>query len=146
MSNNRLGKPKPHSAKEIRQRREKILLLLAKGFNQSDIAAELNTTHQTVMRDLKEINQWTKHGLYDLAKQTLPTMYYSCIIGINEAEKEAWKIYRNEGNDPEINYWHKVAALRVLIDINKSKFRMFGDGPAFMEINRLHGEVERIKK
>jgi hypothetical protein len=41
------------------------------------------------MPDLKEINQWTKKGLYDLAKQPLPTMYYSCIIGINEAEKEA---------------------------------------------------------
>ena len=98
------------------------------------------------MPDLKEINQWTKKGLYDLAKQPLPTMYYSCIIGINEAEKEAWKLYKNEDNNPEINYWHKVPALRLLVDINKSKFRMFGDGPAFMEVNRLTGELERIKK
>ena len=146
MSNNRLGKPKPHSAKEIRQRREKVLILMAKGFNQSDIAAELNTTRHTIMRDLKEINQWTKKGLYDLAKQTLPTMYHSCIIGMNEAEKEVWKIYNNTENDPSINNWHKISALRLLIDINKTKFRMFQDGPAFMEINRLEGEVERIKK
>jgi hypothetical protein len=41
---------------------------------------------------------------------------------------------------------HKVAALRVLIDINKSKFRMFQDGPAFMEISRLQGEMDKIKK
>jgi DNA invertase Pin-like site-specific DNA recombinase len=85
MSNNRLGKPKPHSAKEIRQRREKVLILLSKGYNQSDIAHKLKTTRQTVMKDLAEINQWTKKGLFDLAKQTLPTMYYSCLIGINEA-------------------------------------------------------------
>lgn len=146
MSSNRLGKPKPHSTKEIRQRREKVLILMAKGFNQSDIAAELNTTRHTIMRDLKEINQWTKKGLYDLAKQTLPTMYHSCIIGMNEAEKEAWKIYHNTENDTSINNWHKISALRLLIDINKSKFRMFQDGPAFMEINRLQSELERIKK
>jgi len=144
MSN--LGKPKPHTAKQIRERREKVLLLMAKGYNQSDIAKELHTTRNTVMRDLKEINEWTKKGLYDLAKQTLPTMYYSCIIGINEAEKEAWKIYRNPDNDPEINQWHRIAALRVLIDINKSKFKMFQDGPAFMEIKRLEGEMERLKQ
>jgi len=59
----KLGKPKPHSAKEFRQRREKVLLLLAKGLNQSDIAAELNTTRHTVMRDLKEINQWTERTI-----------------------------------------------------------------------------------
>src|SRR5215211_791746 len=144
MSN--LGKPKPHTAKQIRERREKVLLLMAKGYNQSDIAKELHTTRNTVMRDLKEINEWTKKGLYDLAKQTLPTMYYSCIIEINEAEKEAWKIYRNPDNDPEINQWHRIAALRVLIDINKSKFKMFQDGPAFMEIKRLEGEMERLKQ
>jgi hypothetical protein len=39
-----------------------------------------------------------------------------------------------------------VAALRLLIDVNKSKFKMFQDGPAFMEINRLQGEMERIKR
>lgn len=108
---------------------------MSKGYNQSDIAQELRTIRNTVMRDLKEIAQGTKRGLYDLAKQTLPTMYYSCIIGINEAEKEAWKIYRS--TDPEINNWHRIAALKVLIDINRTKFKMFQDGPAFMEINRL---------
>jgi hypothetical protein len=26
-------------------------------------------------------------------------MLYSCIIGLNEIEKEAWKIYRSNDND-----------------------------------------------
>ena len=73
-------------------------------------------------------------------------MYYSCLIGINEAEKEAWKLYNNEDNDPEVTYWHKVAALRLLIDVNKSKFKMFSDSPDFMEINRLQSELGRIKE
>jgi hypothetical protein len=40
MSNFNLGKPKPHSAKEIRERREKVLILMSKGYNQSDIAKD----------------------------------------------------------------------------------------------------------
>ena len=145
MSN--LGKPKPHTAKQIRERREKVLILMSKGMNQSDIARELHTTRRTVLRDVKELNQWTKRGLYDLAKQTLPTMYYNCIIGQNELAKECWKIYKTDpANDPSINNWHKIAALRLLIDINKSKFQMFQDGPTFMEVNRLQSELERIKR
>jgi hypothetical protein len=143
MSN--LGKPKPHSAKEIRQRREKVLILMSKGYNQSDIAKELHTTRNTVMRDLKEINEWTRKGLYDLAKQSLSTMLYSCLIGLNEVEKEAWKLYRNDDNDKDTNRWHKVYALRLLVDICKSKFGMFQSGPALMEVNRLHSELEMIK-
>jgi transcriptional regulator len=132
-----LGKPKPHSAKEIRERREKVLILMAKGHNQSDIAKELHTTRNTIMRDIKEINEWTRKGLYDLAKQSLSTMLYSCIIGLNEIEKEAWKIYKNNDND-------KVNALRLLVDICKSKYTMYESGPAVMEVNRLKNELEKI--
>ena len=143
-----LGKSKPrrHSDKQILQRREKILLLMSRGYNQSDIAEELKTTRHTVMRDMKHINVMTRRGLYDLAKQTLPTMYYNCIIGINEIAKEAWKLYNNPDNDPDVNHWHKVAALRLLVEINRSKFKMFEDGPAFMQIGQLQGEMEKIKK
>jgi transcriptional regulator len=132
-----LGKPKPHSAKEIRERREKVLILMAKGHNQSDIAKELHTTRNTIMRDIKEINEWIRKGLYDLAKQSLSTMLYSCIIGLNEIEKEAWKIYRNNGND-------KVNALRLLIDICKSKYTMYESGPTVMEVNKIKNELEKL--
>ena len=73
-------------------------------------------------------------------------MYHSCIIGMNEAEKEAWKIYNNTENDPSINNWHKISALCVLIDINKSKFRMFQDEPAFRDLINLEDRLEKIKK
>lgn len=36
-----LGKPRPHSAKQIRERRGKIMLLMAKCYSQGDIAREL---------------------------------------------------------------------------------------------------------
>jgi hypothetical protein len=98
------------------------------------------------MRDLKEINEWSRKRLYDIAKQNLSTMLYSCLIGINEAEKEAWKLYKNEGNDPDFNHWHRVAALRVLIDINKSKFKKGGSSglPIVNTNGELLGIAQRV--
>ena len=69
-------------------------------------------TRHTVMHDLKHINVMTKHGLYDLAKQTLPTMYYNCLIGQNELAKECWKIYKTNvqrKKNPSVNNWHKIS-------------------------------------
>lgn len=137
---------RPCSAKEIRERREKVLLLLSRGYNQTDIAKELNTTRQTVMRDMKNINEMTNKGLYDLAKATLSTMYFNCIIGLNEVQKECWKIYHNLENDPTINNWHRIAALKLATEVNDKKFGMFQCGPALMEVNRLGDELNRLKK
>jgi hypothetical protein len=82
-----------------------VLILMSKGYNQSDIAKGLHTTRRTVLRDVAELNQWTKKGLYDLAKQSLFTMLYSCIIGLNEIENRLVKHKWNEfdvGNTKEI--------------------------------------------
>ena len=141
-----LGKPKPHSAREIRERREKELLLMAKGCNQQDIAHELGISRMTINRDMHYINEMTNKGLFDIARASFSTMYYNCVDGFNEIMKECWKIYYNADNDPHISQWHKIAALRLAADIQEKKFRMFQDGPAVMDLNRMHDEVEELKK
>lgn len=73
-------------------------------------------------------------------------MYMSCLIGINEAEKGAWRIYKNEENDPNINNWVKISALHLLIDINQKKFNMFHGGPVILEIGKLKERVEEFKE
>ena len=50
----------------------------------------------------------------DYLEETLSTMYYNCIQNINEIQKECWRIYNNEDNDPTINNWNKMAALNLL--------------------------------
>jgi DNA-binding NarL/FixJ family response regulator len=67
---------KPNSAKHIEERREKILLLLSKGYSQMEIARELNITRQTISRDMTYINETTKRELFGLAKETLSTIYF----------------------------------------------------------------------
>jgi len=95
---------------------------------------------------MKNINEMTNKGLYDLAKATLSTMYFNCVIGMNEIQKECWKMYRNIENDPRILTWHKIAALRLAADINDKKFSMFQNGPAFMQLRELHDELDALRK
>jgi biotin operon repressor len=98
--------PRPHSAREIRERREKILLLMARGYSQGDIARELKIARTTVNRDMKNINEMTNKGWYNLAKVTLPTMFFNCIQGLDEVQKECWKIIENLDNNPAITVAH----------------------------------------
>jgi len=102
-----LGKPKPHSKKHIEERREKILTLLSMGYSQYEICQELNISRKTISSDMHYINQRTQNGLFGLAKETLSTMYFNCIDGISRVERECWKVYYNEDNDPEIKQSHK---------------------------------------
>jgi DNA-binding CsgD family transcriptional regulator len=134
--------PRPHSQKEIKERREKMLLLMSKGLNHSDIAAKLNTTTQTVYRDMKAINDITNDNLNNLARATLSTMYQNCVTGINEVLKECWRIYNiRREDDSHLTWWHRIAALRLATEINDKKFSMFMNGPAIMEVRRLKDEV-----
>jgi DNA-binding NarL/FixJ family response regulator len=48
-----------NTPKKIRESREKILLLMEKGYNQLDIAKELQITRMTINRDMHYINEMT---------------------------------------------------------------------------------------
>ena len=136
---------------EIRERREKILLLLSRGYSRSDVVKELDITEMTMSRDMQFINETTKRGLFGLAKETLSTMYQNCIESISEIQKECWNIYNNKvggGNekkeDPTLNQWHRIAALNLLRKCSESKFNMFQNAPALMEVDRMRQELDSI--
>jgi hypothetical protein len=113
--------------------------------NQTDIAHELKTTRQTIMKAIHELNQWTKKGLYDLAKQSMATMLFTSINGQNEIEKDLWRII-NEKDEKKVNYWHKLHAYRLLMELHKSKFDMYASGPAVMEVNKLKNRIDILKQ
>jgi hypothetical protein len=55
---------------------------------------------------MKNINEMTNKGWYNLAKVTLPTMFFNCIQGLDEVQKECWKIIENLDNNPAITVAH----------------------------------------
>jgi len=131
---------------EIEERRENILNLQSMGYSQYAIIEKLGITKMTMSRDLKAINEATKKGLFGLAKnETLSTFFYNCVQGVNDVQKELWKIYRNDDNNPEINQYHKMKALEILRKSALTKFDMFTNVPGFMELEKLRTEINDIK-
>jgi hypothetical protein len=132
---------------EIEERRENILNLQSMGYSQYAIIEKLGITKMTMSRDMRAINESTKKGLFGLAKnETLSTFFYNCIQGVNDVQKECWKIFRNENNDPEITHRIRIRALDLLRKTNQTKFDMFTNVPGFMELERLRTAIKDIKE
>jgi|SoiMetStandDraft_2_1073263.scaffolds.fasta_scaffold08674_2 hypothetical protein len=132
--------------------------LLSKGLDQSDIAKELNTTRQTIIRDMKVINTCTNDNLNDLVRATLSTIYYSCIMGLNEIIKECRRIYKikdinNNGhnrhnlnnNSKHLSWWHKIAVLKSATEINFKKFDIPANGLAILKLKKLEDRVTALR-
>lgn len=95
---------KANSKKVIAERREKILSLMVKGYSQMDMCKELGVTRQTISKDMKWIMKALKKDYSGLS-----TMFFSCMDGMNQVQRECWKIYRNEDNNPEIQQWARCS-------------------------------------
>jgi hypothetical protein len=130
--------------RQIRERRMKIQLLQARGMNQIKIAEELGVNPVTITRDMAYINEMSRHGLYGMAK-TSATLIYNCIQGLDECLDVCWRIHDNPDNNPEINQWHKIAALRLAVLINEKKANIFLNGPAILEVETLTKRVKELR-
>ena len=75
---------------------------MAKAYNQGDLAEELGITRTTINRDMKYINEMTNKGLFDMAKTFFATAYFICVDSFGEIQRQFWKMYLYEENDPTI--------------------------------------------
>ena len=116
--------PNSNSVEQIRERREKISILLSRGYNQSDIMKELGITAMTYSRDMRNINEMNSKQFYDLAKSNPSDTFLDCINDLDKITKECWKIY----NDPKITPNDKILALKTISEINDRKYSMFQEG------------------
>lgn len=136
-----------HTPKQIRERREKIMILMAHGYYlQGDIADKLGVSRKTVNSDMHYINEMNQKKLYDMAKSSFSTLYTNCNDGMNALLNECWRTYKNEDNNPEITYAIRMAALKLASDIYDKKMNMFKDGPATFQLKSLYDKVEELRR
>lgn len=64
---------------------------MAKGYSQGDIARELKIARTTVNRDMKNINEMTNKGLYNLAKVLFPPCFSTVFRDLTKFKKNAGK-------------------------------------------------------
>src|SRR4051812_7990805 len=99
---------------KIEERRSKVSSLLAQSMTETEIAQKLNVDQSTISRDIKALKEISQQFVYNLAKSDLSYYYKQSIDGIEEAKREAWRIYHHNNN--EISLKEKLSALKLIVE------------------------------
>jgi hypothetical protein len=86
----------------------------------------------------------SQNFLSDLAKESLPMMYKTSIDGIGEVLKECWNIY--ESTDESINWFQRLAALKLAKECNEAQFKLLSEGPSIMYVQTLEDKLTQIEE
>ncbi len=93
---------------QVEWRRTKVLELLSKGDNQSDIAKMLQVDLSIISRDVYFLRQQAKSNIKRYISETLPEEYEKCLVGLTAITKEAWNTAHNTDDKRE-----KIQALSL---------------------------------
>ena len=127
---------------KIDYRRRTVASLLAQSMTESEIAPQLNVNQSTISRDIKELKQLSQRFVYDLAKSDLAFYYKQCLVGIEEVRRRTWEIF-NKSTD--LSARDKLLALKLIMDCNQSKFALFKEGPAIMQVKLMDERLLNIE-
>ncbi len=91
----------------IEWRRNQVLELSSKGYNQTEIAKMLQIDKSIVSRDLSLLRQQSKDNIRKYVDERLPEEYEKCLFGLN-AILESWMAAQKAQNERE-----KIQALNL---------------------------------
>jgi DNA-binding transcriptional ArsR family regulator len=128
---------------KIEDRRRRVASLLAQSMTETEIVQKLNVDQSTISRDIKTLRELSQHFIYDLAKSDLAYYYKQCIDGIEEAKREAWRIYHHNNN--EFSVKEKLSALKLIVEANEAKFKLLSEGPSVLAIKSLEERLNKIE-
>lgn len=131
--------------KRIAERREKVMVLLTKGFKGYQIAKELQVDPSTICRDVHYLSKESNENLKSLVKDTLPFMYTTSIEGLRNVQLEAWKVYENDGNDTSLTWSNRLKGLEIVKDCHESLFKMVAEGPLLVYLKELEERLDKIE-
>jgi IS30 family transposase len=123
----------------VNERRSKILGLLTRGLKNFEIANMLNVDAATISRDISALTIDSQNYLNSLARETLPFMYEQSIEGIREVIKESYAIHQSQ--DPKVNMYQKLGALRLIKDCHEAIFHLIDEGPSVMLLKQLQEKM-----
>jgi IS30 family transposase len=110
---------------------------------ESEIAQELNVDQSTISRDIKALKELSQQFVYDIAKSDLAYYYKQCIDGIEEAKREAWRIYHDNNN--QVSVKEKLAALKLIVESNESRFKLLSEGASVLAVKSLEERLNKIE-
>ena len=115
---------------QIEWRKAKVLELSSQGYNQIEIATNLEVDRSIVSRDIAYLKQKAHENLKTHIQDKLPEEYQNCMTGINQVLKICWEIVnksRNMNNDngQTVTMTDNKTVLQALALINDcNKYKM----------------------
>jgi transcriptional antiterminator len=110
---------------------------------ESEIAQELKVDQSTISRDIKALKELSQEFVYALAKTDLAYYYKQSIDGIEEAKREAWRIYHDNNN--QVSVKEKLSALKLIVESNEARFKLLSEGPSILAIKSLEERLNKIE-
>jgi hypothetical protein len=112
---------------EQENRRSRVLALYSKNLTQFEIAQELKVDQSTISRDLCHIKEEAKRKVVEVTDD-LSFEYLKYLASTDEISRELWNIVNtklhplnNNNNDLNMNHKNRIAALTLLLGINKQR-------------------------
>jgi IS30 family transposase len=127
---------------KIEERRRKVASLLAQSMTETEIAQKLNVDQSTISRDINVLKQLSQQFVYDLAKSDLAYYYKQSIDGIEEAKREAWRIYRNNN---DVSLKEKLSALKLIVESNQARFKLLSECTSILAVKSLEERLNKIE-
>jgi len=126
----------------IHERRQKVLMMLSQGLNETEIAKELNMDQSTISRDIKGITKESQGKLESIVVNMLPLEYEKCKTCMDKITKECWNIYQDKSGQ-----WtskNKIDALKLLKEISRTKLEVINLGPLYLRAEQIEQRVKDL--
>lgn len=138
-----------HNSKNfaIEERRRQVASLLARSLTQTEIARQLGVDQSTISDDVKALRLMSQRFIYDLAKSDLGFYYKQCLDGIEQAKREAWRMYHHYDDRTSLEFVKpKLMALKIAIQAEEARFRLLTEGPNILAVKAMEERLNTIEQ
>lgn len=128
----------------IMERREKVYGMLSQGLNESEIAKQLSVGQSTICRDIKSIKKDSLNKIRVIVDDILPFEFGKSLLSLNHITKNCWMIIKDDSGK-----WtnkDKINAMKLVKDIEVSRFEILKNGPLNLEVIHLREQLEELKE
>lgn len=134
----------PNNKFVIMERREKAYNMLSQGLNESEIAKHLNVDQSTVCRDIKAIKRKSQKAIQAIVDDILPLEFGKSLLSLNHIIRDCWIIINDDTE--KWNNKDKLNAMKLLKDIEVTRFEILKNGPLNLEVIQLRKQLEQLKE
>lgn len=123
------------------ERRNKVLMLIAEGRNETDISKILEVSLDTVYKDKKAMLKKALSYIETLGSRALAYLYEDMIEETNRVKREMWSILKNKESLP----MDKIHSAKVVIQIITEKRELIKESVSFAVIEELKKRIEQLE-